>query len=99
MIGGLNVAAIAFALAACALTIPVVELVDRALHWIEDRWDARAARPQPDEMQQLLTLLCEQLHLDEQLQQDETPPRAVINLNRPNEKEPEQVEAFHSEAH
>ena len=29
MIGGLNVAAIAFALAACALTIPVVELVDR----------------------------------------------------------------------
>jgi hypothetical protein len=78
MIGGLNVAAIAFALAACALTIAVVKLVDRALHCIEDRWDARAARPQPDEMQQLLTLLCEHLH--EQLQQDETPPRAVINL-------------------
>ena len=73
MIGGLNVAAIAFALAACALTIAVAELVDRALHWIEDRWDARAARPQPDEMQQLLTLLCEHLH--EHLQQDETPPR------------------------
>jgi cytochrome c-type biogenesis protein CcmH/NrfG len=82
MIGGLNVAAIAFALAACALTIAVVKLVGRALHWIEDRWDARVAHPQPDdpqpdEMQQLLTLLCEQLH--EQLQQDE-PPRAVINL-------------------
>ena len=77
MIGGLNVAAIAYALAACGLTIAVVKLVGRALHWIEDRWDARAARPQPDEMQLLLTLLCEQLH--EQLQQDE-PPRAVINL-------------------
>jgi hypothetical protein len=37
---------------------------------------ARAARPQRDEMQQLLTLLCEQLPL----QQDETPPRTVINL-------------------
>ena len=80
MIGGLNVAAIAFALATCALTVAVAELVGRALHWIEDRWDARTARPQRDEMQQLLTLLCEQLHLDEQLQQDETPPRTVINL-------------------
>ena len=97
MIGGLNVAAIAFALAACALIIAVAELVGCALHWVEDGWDARAARPQPDEMQQLLTLLCEHLH--EHLQQDETPPRAVINLNRPNEKEPEQVEAFRSEAH
>ena len=97
MIGGLNVAAIAFALAACALTVAVAELVGRALHWIEDRWDARAARPQPDEMQQLLTLLCEHLH--DQMQQDETPPRAFINLTRPNEKEPEQVEAFRSEAH
>jgi hypothetical protein len=77
MIGGLNVAAIAFTLAACALAIAVVKLVDRALHWIEDRWDARAARPQPDEMQQLLTLLCEHLH--DQLQQDKTPPRTVIN--------------------
>jgi hypothetical protein len=48
-------------------------------------------------MQQLLTLLCEHLH--EHLQQDETPPRTVINLTRLNEKEPEQVEAFHSEAH
>jgi hypothetical protein len=32
MIGGLNVAAIAFALAACALTIAVAELVGSALH-------------------------------------------------------------------
>jgi hypothetical protein len=78
MIGGLNVAAIAFALAACALTIAVVKLIDRALHWIEDRWDARGARPQRDEMQQLLMLLCEHLH--EHLEQEETPPRTVINL-------------------
>jgi hypothetical protein len=97
MIGGLNVAAIAFALAACALTITVFKLVDRALRWIEDWWDARSAPPQPDEMQQLLTLLCERLH--EHLQQGETPPRTVINLTRLNEKEPEQVEACHSEAH
>jgi hypothetical protein len=78
MIGGLNVAAIAFALAVCALTIAVAELVGRALHWIEDRWNERTARLERDEMQQLLTLLCEHLH--EQLQQDEPPPRAVINL-------------------
>jgi hypothetical protein len=78
MIGGLNVAAIAFALAVCALTIAVAELVGRALHWIEDRWDERAARLERDEMQQLLTLLCEHLH--EHLQQDETPPRIVMNL-------------------
>ena len=78
MIGGLNVAAIAFALAACAVTIAAVELLDRALRWIEDRWNARTARPQPDEVQVLLTLLCEQLH--ERLQQDGTPPRTVINL-------------------
>ena len=78
MIGGLNVAAIAFALAACAVTIAAVELLDRALHWIEDRWNARAARAQPDEVQQLLTLLCEQLH--ERLQRDGTQPRTVINL-------------------
>ena len=97
MIGGLNVAAIAFALAACALIIAVAELVGRALHWIEDRWDQRAARLERDEMQQLLTLLCE--HLREHLQQDEPPPRAAINLTRLNEKEPEQVEAFRSEAH
>ena len=77
MIGGLNVAAIAFALAACALTIAVAELVGRALHWIEDRWDERAARLERDEMQRLLTLLCEHLH--EHLQ-DETPPRTVTNL-------------------
>ena len=50
MIGGLNVAAIAFALAACALTVAVAELVGRALHWIEDRWDERAARLERDEM-------------------------------------------------
>ena len=78
MIGGLNVAAIAFALATCALTVAVAELVGRALHWIEDRWNERTARLERDEMQQLLTLLCEHLH--EQLQQDEPPPRAVINL-------------------
>jgi len=73
MIGGLNVAAIAFGLAACAVTFAVVELVDGALHWIGSR---RA--PQPDEAQLLLAALCEQLH--ERLQQDGTPPRTVINL-------------------
>jgi hypothetical protein len=97
MIGGLNVAAIAFALAACALTVAVAELVGRALHWIEDRWDARTARPQRDEMQQLLMLLCEHLHEQLQQDEDETPPRTVINLTRL--KEPEQVETFHSKAH
>ena len=102
MIGGLNVAAIAFALAVCALTIAVAELVGRALHWIEDRWDKRAARLERDEMQQLLTLLCEHLH--EHLQQDEPPPRAVINLtagqsHEINKPRPEQVEAFQSKAH
>jgi hypothetical protein len=78
MIGGLNVAAIALALAACAVTVAVVELVDRALHWIEDRWNARTAQPQRDEVQALLALLCEQLH--DRLQQDGTRPRTVINL-------------------
>ena len=73
MIGGPNVAAIAFALAACAVTIAVVKLVDRALHRIENR---RAS--QPDEAQLLLAALCEQLH--ERLEQDGTPPRTVINL-------------------
>ena len=73
MIGGPNVAAIAFALAACAATIAVVKLVDHALHWIEN---LRA--PQPDEAQLLLAALCEQLH--ERLEQDGTPPRTVINL-------------------
>ena len=82
---------------ACALTVAIVKLVERALHWIEDRWDARAARLERDEMQRLLTLLCEHLH--EHLQQDEPPPRTVINLARLNEKEPEQAEAFHSKAH
>ena len=38
----------------------------------------RERQPQPDEVQQLLALLCEQLH--ERLQQDGTPPRTVINL-------------------
>ena len=41
MIEGLNVAAIAFALAACAATIATVEGIDRALatanDWIENR--------------------------------------------------------------
>ena len=73
MIGGPNVAAIAFALAACAVTIAVVKLVDRALHWIKN---LRA--PQPDEAQLLLAALCEQLH--ERLEQDGTPPRTVVNL-------------------
>jgi hypothetical protein len=45
---------------------------------IEDQWNARAARAQPDEVRQLLTLLCEQLH--DRLQPDGTPPRTVINL-------------------
>jgi hypothetical protein len=82
MIEGLNVAAIAFALAACALMITIVELVDRAheaaLHWIEDRRTVRDRQPQPDEAQLLLALLCEQLH--ERLERDGTPPRTVINL-------------------
>jgi hypothetical protein len=78
MIDALNVAAIAFALAACAVTIAVVELLGRALHWIEDRWNARTARAQPDEVQALLALLCERLH--ERLRQDGTPPRTVIHL-------------------
>jgi hypothetical protein len=78
MIGGLNVAAIAFALAACAVMIAVIELVDRALHWIEARRAARDRQPQRDEAQLLLTLLCEQMH--ERLQRDGTPPRTVINL-------------------
>jgi hypothetical protein len=73
MIGGLNVAAIAFGLAAGAVTIAVVRLVDRALHRIENR---RA--PQPDEAQLLLAALCEQLH--ERLEQGGPPPRTVINL-------------------
>ena len=74
MIGGLNVAAIAFGLAACALTIAVVELLDRALHWSEARRAARDRQPQRDEAQLLLALLCERL------QRDDTPPRTVINL-------------------
>jgi hypothetical protein len=78
MIGGPNVAAIAFALAACAVTIAVVALVDRALHWIEGRRAMSDRQPQRDEAQLLLAALCEQLH--ERLQQDGTPPRTVINL-------------------
>jgi hypothetical protein len=61
MIGGLNVAAIAFALTACAVTIAAVELLDRALHWIERR-TVRDRQPQRDEAQLLLALLCEQMH-------------------------------------
>ena len=61
MIGRLNVAAIAFALAACAVTVAVadrlfVRPLARALDWIENR---RA--PQPDEAQLLLAALCEPL--------------------------------------
>ena len=49
-----------------------------ALHWIEGRRAVRVRQPQPDEVQALLALLCEQLH--ERLQQEGTPPRTVINL-------------------
>ena len=78
MIGRLNVAAIAFALAACAVTVAVadwlfVRPLARALDWIENR---RA--PQPDEAQLLLAALCEQLH--ERLEREPTQPRTVIDL-------------------
>ena len=50
-----------------------------ALYGIIRQWRAeRDRQPQPDEAQALLALLCEQLH--ERLQQDDTPPRTVINL-------------------
>ena len=49
-----------------------------ALHWIEGRRAVHERQPQPDEVQALLALLCEQLH--ERLEQDGTPPRTVINL-------------------
>ena len=59
-----------------ALTIPAILL---ALANGIRQWRAmRERRPQRDEVQQLLALLCEQLH--ERLQQDDTPPRTVINL-------------------
>ena len=77
MIEGLNVAAIAFALAACAATIATIEGIDRALATASD-WIENRRAPQPDEAQLLLATLCEQLH--ERLQQDRTPPRTVINL-------------------
>ena len=77
MIEGLNVAAIAFALAACAATIATFEGIDRALATASD-WIKNRRAPQPDEAQLLLTTVCEQLH--ERLQQDGTPPRTVINL-------------------
>ena len=51
MIGGLNVAAVAFGLAACAVTFAVV----RRRRAMRDR------QPQRDEVQQLLALLCERL--------------------------------------
>jgi hypothetical protein len=65
-----------------ALTMPAILLALAisgavALHWIERR-TVRHRQPQPDEVQQLLALLCERLH--ERLQQDGTPPRTVINL-------------------
>ena len=77
VIEGLNVAAIAFALAACAATIATFEGIDRALATASD-WIKNRRAPQPDEAQLLLATLCEQLH--ERLQQDGTPPRTVINL-------------------
>ena len=66
-----------------ALTIPAILLALAisgavALHWIEGRRAVRVRQPQPDEVQALLALLCEQLH--ERLQQEGTPPRTVINL-------------------
>jgi len=66
-----------------ALTIPAILLALAisgavALHWIEGRRAVRERQPQPDEVQALLALLCEQLH--ERLQRDGTPPRPVINL-------------------
>ena len=70
-----------------ALTMPAILLALAisgavALHWIEGRRAVRVRQPQPDEVQALLALLCEQLHerLHEQLQQDGTPPRTVISL-------------------
>ena len=77
MIEGLNVAAIAFALAACAATIATIEGIDRALATASD-WIENRRAPQPDEAQLLLAALCEPLH--ERLQPDGTPPRTVINL-------------------
>ena len=61
------------------MTIAAVELLDRALYWIEDRRAVHDRQPQPDEAQQLLALLCEQ-QLHEGLQRDGTPPQTVINL-------------------
>jgi len=67
-----------------ALTMPAVLLAlaisgALALYGIIRQWRAeRDRQPQPDEAQALLALLCEQLH--ERLQQDDTPPRTVINL-------------------
>ena len=57
-----------------ALTMPVILLALRIRQWSA----MRERQPQRDEVQQLLALLCEQLH--ERLQQDGTPPRTVINL-------------------
>ena len=67
-----------------ALYVPAVLLAlaisgALALYGIIRQWRAeRDRQPQPDEAQALLALLCEQLH--ERLQQDDTPPRTVINL-------------------
>ena len=59
-----------------ALTMPVILL---ALANGIRQWRAmRERQPKRDEVQQLLALLCERLH--ERLQQDDTPPRTVINL-------------------
>jgi hypothetical protein len=69
MIEALTMSAILFALAISGAVIVAAQLLRRA---VRDR------QPQRDEVQQLLTLLCEQLH--DLLQQDGTPPRTVINL-------------------
>ena len=66
-----------------ALTIPAILLALAisgavALHWIEGRRAVRERRPQRDEVQQLLALLCERL--PERLERDGAPPRTVINL-------------------
>ena len=59
-----------------ALTIPAILL---ALANGIRQWRAmRERRPQRDEVQQLLALLCERL--PERLERDGAPPRTVINL-------------------
>ena len=80
VIEALTMPAILFGLAASTLTIAVANRLHRTLattlDWIEDRvLRVRTARRQSAEAEALLR---EQLH--ERLQQDDTPPRTVINL-------------------